>query len=281
MENKQAMDYKIIFLDLDGTLLNSEKEVSLQVLNALETIGNNGIHIVLCSGRSDTAMVKTARTLNLDKNGSYMISYNGGKVTNLKDDSIVFSKLMDMSIAKETFALTRKLGLEPLIYGPDCIYSENPDDFYVKHEGIITSLPIRKYDGNFDNIDFPVYKCLVVGAPEKIEAAIDIYKNQFENRANVCKSCPVFLEVMPYGISKATGVEVVLKELDIPKSMSCACGDEYNDIEMLQTVGIGFAMGNAPDLVKSVADEVVPTNDEHGVAYAIAKCFSNYYTLNL
>ncbi len=274
------MNYKIIFLDLDGTLLNSQKTISPQVLNALNVIRENGAHVVLSSGRADTGMRDVMEMLNMDKQGGYIISYNGGKVIDLNNDKVIFSKTMDKELIKEVFALARESGLEPLIYGKDIIYSENPDDFYVKHEGVITSLPIEKFDGDIDAVTFPIHKCLAVGEAEKVSNALTTFNKHFGDRASVCKSCPIFLEVMPKGINKGMGVAAVLKELNIPKSMACACGDEFNDIEMLQTVGMSFAMDNAAKEVKGIATHVVPSNDEHGVAYAVATCFEECYSID-
>ncbi len=271
------MNYKAIFLDLDGTFLQSDKTISAESLRAAKVLQKNGVHVVLASGRTDGGMKQAINALEMDKNGGYLVSYNGCKVLNLYTGETIFSQTLDISLFKEIYKLALACGLEPLIYGDNVIYSHNPEGYYAKHESLVLSLPVDKLDIEVEEITFPVHKCLAVGTPEKVSETIDMFKEKFGDKAHICKSCPEFLEFMPKGINKGVGVKHVLKALGIDPAFACACGDEMNDVEMLKAVGTSFAMGNANEEVKAITTHVVPGNDEDGVAHAIKKCFPRFF----
>ncbi len=274
------MNLKAIFLDLDGTLLRSDKTISQKDLCAIKALQKSGVHVVLASGRADGGMKYAINALEMDKNGGYIVSYNGSKVLNLYTGEVLFSQTLELELIQEVFNLTKACKLEPLIYGDNIILSYDPKGYYAKNEGVILSLPVSELSENLNDIGFPIHKCLAVGTPENVSAAMERFKLSFGGRTHICKSCPEFLEVMPQGINKGVGVAHVLKALNITAKEACACGDELNDIEMLSLVGTSIAMGNATNEVKQLATYTVPSNNENGVAHAIAKLFPQVYKLD-
>jgi hydroxymethylpyrimidine pyrophosphatase-like HAD family hydrolase len=120
-------------------------------------------------------------------------------------------------------------------------------------------------------IDGPVTKVLAVGAPGLPHAVLAAARSAFEGRLEVTVSHPEYLEFMPHGVTKATGIAFLADRLDIPMSAVMAVGDQSNDLEMLRDVGLGVAMGDAPAEVRAAADEVTGTVHEDGAAGAIER----------
>ncbi len=267
------MKYKALFLDIDGTLLNSEGVLLQNVLDQIERIRKMGVHVVPASGRADAGMVKIAQALNMHNNGGYLLSYNGGKVIDVLTREVVFEKIMSKKLATDAFAFAQELGLAPLTYNETHILALEGNDEFIEKEVKITSMPVTTFDGDFDKLTTPIYKCLAVGSPDKINNAQEAFKNKFGDEVSVYTSCPVFLEIMPHGITKAEGAAQLLKHLNIKQSECVACGDGYNDVDIITYAGKGFAMGNAPQDIKDLADAVLPTNDEGGVGAAIEMCW--------
>ncbi len=270
MEN---MKYKIIFFDLDGTLLNSESKVSQKNINAIKKLIQSGYHAVPASGRADIAMTEIAKELGLYESGGYILSYNGGKIVKLPEEEVVFTKTIDNKTAQKAYDRAISLGLAPLIVDKVGIIASNVNSKTVQHEQKITGLPLKEFDGNFDNLDIPINKILATGEEEKVLAAEKIMREELGEEISAFRSQPIFLELMPKNINKSVGMLELLKVLDIKPEEAIACGDGENDIEMLQMAGLGLAMENAEQAIKDIANGVIPSNEEDGVAYAIEKYF--------
>lgn len=269
------MKYKILFLDIDGTLLSSKGEISTGTLRALLHIQQQGIPVVLASGRPYGGMLKLAKTLKLAQYGGYILCYNGAKVVDVRADKILREILMPQAQAAEVFALAEKLGLHVLTYNGSTIISQHPKHPYIMRESEITGLPIAKFDGDVSKLDFPIHKCLVVGDTEELIAAARVFTDTLGEGISAARSSPIFLEVTPTGVDKAAGVCALLDILHIPTAQAVACGDGFNDVPMLQCAGLGIAMGNAPQGVKDSADLIVAGNDENGLVEAIHHCWGD------
>ncbi len=269
------MQYKILFLDIDGTLLNSKGEITPATRSAIAKLQANDIPVVLASGRPFGGMLQLASELNLAQNGGYVVSFNGGKIVNMKTGTILCESFMPLAQVAQVFALTQQLGLAVLTYNETGILAQHPENPYVLHEKTITGLPFVPFDGNAASLTSPVHKCLVVGETQQLIAAEAVFKQQLGEVVAVSRSSPIFLEVMPLGVDKASGISAMLEKLGIPAEAAVACGDGFNDVPMLRLAGVGAVLANAPDGVKAEADLLVGSNDEDGVAQAIAHCWGD------
>ena len=269
------MQYKILFLDIDGTLLNSKGEITPATRSAIAKIQQQGVAVVLASGRPFGGMLALAGELNLAAYGGYVVSFNGGKIVNMKTGAVLCETLMPQAQVAQVFALTKQLGLEVLTYNETGILAQHPENPYVLHEKTITGLPFVPFDGDAKALTSPVHKCLVVGETQQLIAAEAVFKQTLGDTTAVSRSSPIFLEVTPAGVDKAAGISAMLQKLDIPVSAAVACGDGFNDVPMLRLAGLGVALANAPQGVKDEADLLVGSNDEDGVAQAIAHCWKD------
>lgn len=265
------MDYRIIALDLDGTLTNSRKEISPLTLHALLEIQEKGYKVVIASGRPTPGCRHIAEKLRLGKYASYILSYNGGQITDCSTGRIVFEEMLprDVISGLYDFALANDVGLTT--YTSDFMVTGTRTDKYMESESKINSLPIKTVPNFVEYIDFDVNKCLVTADPDHL-AKIEIQlKEIYGTSLNIYRSEPYFLEVMPKDIDKAHGLKMLLADLGLTADQLIACGDGYNDLTMIQFAGLGVAMQNAQPVVKAAADYVTSSNDNNGILHVIEK----------
>lgn len=263
------MKYKLLVLDLDGTLTNSKKEITPHTKEQLFHYMEAGGTVVLASGRPTFGIMPLAKELELDKRGGYILSFNGGNIIECKTGDIIYQKTLDAGIPEKLGKLTHQYGVCILSYENEDIISENPEDIYVQKEAFINKMPIKKLEDFSSYVRFPVTKCLMVGDGDRMQEVESLLKEEMGNGVNIFRSEPFFLEIMPEGIDKALSLKRLLTLLDMTKEEMAACGDGYNDISMIEFAGLGIAMENAQKEVKEIADCIAPSNDEDGIAWVI------------
>lgn len=268
------MKYKLLVLDLDGTLTNSKKEISLRNRETLLQAQKQGIKLVLASGRPTYGIAPLADELEMDKFGGYILSYNGGEIIDWKSKGMLFAKLLPDQVVPQLYECAAKHQVAILTYDKECIVTETPDDPYVKKEAFLNKMQIRPSQHFLDDITLPLPKCLIVGEPERlipIESELSVL---LQGQISVYRSEPFFLELVPQGIDKAQSLAVLLDTLGVSREEMMAIGDGYNDLSMIQFAGMGIAMGNAQKPVKKAARWITLSNDEDGVAVAVERfCF--------
>ena len=216
-------------------------------------------------------MIPVAKELELEKYGGYMLSYNGGRVTNCKTGEIIFQKTLPMEIVPELFAEAERLGIGIMTYQSWGIVAGSKHDEYMVLEAGINGLEINHFDDPIAKIEEPVNKCL---GTAKVEIAPDIektFREKFGDRITVGRSEPFFIELLPNGVDKAESLGKLCESLSMTKEDLIAVGDGFNDRSMIDYAGIGVAMANAQEPVKEVADYITLSNDEDGVAHVIRK----------
>lgn len=266
--------YKILALDIDGTLTNSKKEVTDKVKKAIGGLYEKNVPVLLVSGRPTEGIFPIAKEIDLMENSGYILAFNGGKIINAKTKEVIYSKAIDDSLVGEIcdFATVNKLTI--LTYRDGKIITTNPDDQYSNTEARINKMETVKVLDMKREAPSNPDKFLIVGDPAILENKVVEMAKQFEGRLNIFRSEPYFIEIVPLGIDKAKSLEVLLQSLSLTKEELVACGDGRNDITMIDYAGMGVAMENACDEVKSVSNFVTLSNDEDGVAVAIEKFFS-------
>ncbi len=265
--------YKILALDIDGTLLNSKKEVTPAVAESIEGLQNKGIPVLIASGRPAQGIRHVASELNMQEKGGYILSFNGGKIIDCKTQEVIYSQTIDEQYYKEVCEYAAGMDCSLLTYDGDYIITEKPENKYVDVESNVVKMPVKKVDNILDELTFAVDKFLLVGEPEYMMSQVETMAEHFKGRLNVFQSEPFFIEVVPLGIDKASSLEVLLTKLGMTKDELVACGDGRNDVTMVAYAGMGVAMENACDEVKAVADYITTSCDEDGVAKVIEKYF--------
>ena len=268
------MSYKMIVLDLDGTLMSSKNEILPETKQALFKAQENGVMIVLASGRPTYGMIKAAKELRLDEYPGYILSYNGGRIISVQTDELIYDKSLTPEICHELYDLAREMNVNIMAYEDEAIITED-DDQYIRKEGAINNMPLNRVKGFKEAITFNSVKCLCTGEPEYLEEVEMKFKERLGERLSVMRSMPFFLEIMPQNINKAYSLQKLLDHVGLDKSQLIACGDGYNDLPMIEFAGLGVAMGNAVDEVKAAANYVTASNNDNGIAQVIEKFIFN------
>ena len=258
-------NYRLLVLDLDGTLTNSKKEISPRNLRTLLRLQQSGVRLVLASGRPTYGIAPLAEQLQMKEHNGYILSYNGGEIIDWNTGELLYKNLLPDDVL-------------PILYqtatdSEESILTEHPDDEYVQKEAFLNKMQVRRIDNFLRETPRPLPKCLIVGNPEqliKTEAELSL---RLQRQISVYRSEPYFLELVPLGIDKARSLAVLLEKLGMTREEMAAMGDGYNDLSMIKFAGLGIAMENAQEPVKAAADCIAPSNDEDGVAIAIEQHF--------
>lgn len=263
------MIYEMLVLDLDGTLTNSEKKITPPTREALLEIQAAGKKVVLASGRPTPGVAPLAEILNLKDYGSYILSFNGARITNCRTGEIIYNKTLPNDVIPVVFDIVKQYDVDITTYNDKEILSGIKPNQYTELESRINGLPIVSIENFGKAIDFPVNKMLITGEPEILVELEGILKNKFHSYLNIYRSEPFFLEVMPQNIDKAHSLQKLLNSIGLTADQMICCGDGYNDLSMIECAGLGVAMANAQPIIKEKADYITKSNDEDGVLYVI------------
>ena len=260
---------KLIALDLDGTLLTSDKKISQRNLKALAAARAKGVKVVLTTGRPLKAMeflLDELGTAGLED--EYTITFNGGLVqrnTGEIIDKTVFSHADVVRIFEETQKLA--LPLDAISEGVVYQLQSEQKSLYAQANPY---LQFEHVSLNDLSEELTYNKCVTAFDPSSIDKPLPQISPDLFERYEIFKSRDMLLEWSPKNVHKATGLAKLSQHLGLDSSQIMACGDEANDRSMIEWAGLGVAMGNATEEIKAVAKVVAPlTNDEDAVAWAI------------
>lgn len=265
------MGFRVLVLDLDGTLTNSKKEVTSRTVEALLRVQKRGVKIVLASGRPTYGVAPMADKLCLGEYGGYILSYNGGEIINWQTKEIIYENILDPVLIPYLYWCAKKNDFAIVTYHKEFVITELPNDKYVLKEALLNVMKIKPVEHFLSAITFPITKCMIVGEPNRLIVLEKEMFDQLKGRMGVYRSEPYFLELVPKGINKAASLEVLLREIGSSADEMIACGDGFNDISMIKLAGMGVAMANAQPEVRESADFITASNDEDGIAQVVEK----------
>lgn len=266
------MKYKLLVLDVDGTLLDNEKKISKRTLSALLKVQQMGVRIVLASGRPTYGLMPLAKMLELGNYGGFIVSYNGCQIINAQNGEILFERRINPEMLPYLEKKAHKNNFAIFTYHDDTLITDHPENEYIQGEARLNNLSIIKEEEFATSIDFAPCKCMLVSdREEELIALENHWKKRMDGTFDTFRSEPYFLEVVPCGIDKANTLGALLENLNIKREEVIAIGDGVCDVTMLQLAGLGVAMGHSQDSVKICADYVTASNQENGVALAVEK----------
>ncbi len=267
------MDKKMLVLDIDGTLTNSKKEITEATKTAITRVLKDGHAVVIASGRPTPGTKKVCEELNLKDYNGYVLSYNGAKITSLKDNGVVSQKILDKKYIGEIyeFVLANDMGM--MTYEDNDAITGTRIDEYMELEARINSIGLRVVEDFVNYVNFPVNKCLLTKEAEKAEKLCEILGEKYKDELSIYRSEPFFVEIMPKGVDKAASLEILRQTLGIERENIVACGDGFNDLSMIKYAGVGVCMANGAEICKEAADYIAPSNDDDGICDVISKYF--------
>lgn len=265
--------YKLLVLDLDGTLTNKKKEITPHTLQVLKKAQQEGLKIVLASGRPTYGIVPLAEQLELKHFGGYIMAFNGGLILDCATGETIYQNFLDPSVYPYLYEKGNTKDFKILSYKDEYIVSEDIANEYVAYEARLNKMPLMQVENFLDVITFPEPKCLIVGDPEILKDLELEMREKLQHCMSVYRSEPFFLELLPLGIDKAKCLEKLLERMQMDRKNVMACGDGFNDLSMIEFAGLGVAMANAQQVVKNAADYITLSNEEDGVAAVMEKFY--------
>lgn len=260
--------YKMLCLDIDGTLLNSNNKISSKTRQAINILSNEkDVRVVLVSARMPKGIDFLQKELDIKEP---IICYSGSLLLD-KNYKTISQKYIKFDIGSKIINEAKKNNIHISLYNDNEWIIEKMDK-WAQIEADITGIAPKL--ASFNSIgECGINKILLIEEPDKIKAINKKLNESFGDCLNIYQSKPTYLEIMSKSVSKTSAIKQLINIYGIDVSEVVAVGDNYNDMDMLKFAGVGIAMGNAPDEVKKVSDGVTLSNDEDGVRKVIEEYF--------
>ena len=266
---------KMIFLDLDGTLMDDRKNIPDYNMSAIKEALSQGHKVILCTGRPLCSAKQLFARLNMEQEGCYAITFNGALIYDIFHEKILFKQTIPLEYVRYIFEKADQYGMYMQTYSDDTVICQKD-----MKEG-------RDYSERVKierKIVTDVFEVLGEEEPYKTLAIADGYnRKELENfrklfsdwapgKVDIFFSCNEYLEFVPLNVSKGSAVRFLADFLNIPIENTIAVGDAENDIPMLEAAGLGVAMKNASEEIKKHADYITELdNNQGGVGEVIRK----------
>jgi len=264
----------MIAVDMDGTLLNSKKEISDKNREALIYAKEKGVKIVIATGRLYTSAKWYAKLIGVNVS---LISCNGAQIREEEFGDVIYFNFLDKEKCYKVLDICQKYDVYYQYFSETTVYTDKRSYSsvrYVKWNEMIPveeRVPIKVVEDNYkniENLDEGILKFLIIS---NNYALLNKIRDELaeDNIFELTKSLIDNVEVVNKGVSKGRALEILSGYYNIPKDEIIAIGDNENDLSMIKFAGLGIAMGNSTELIKLNADYITKSNDEDGVASAI------------
>ncbi len=266
-------NYKLIALDIDGTLARNDRSLSQRTIDTLMEAQRRGLRVVIASGRPTWGISHVAEALQIERFGGFVLAFNGGEIWNWQRRERIYAQTLPDEVIPLLYRSAQSAGFDIMTYCGAYIMTETPESQYIQLSSARNRMQVKKVDDFLKEVEYPLSKCMIVGEAERLQGFEQTLKAELQGRANAYRSEPFYLEIVPTGIDKARCLDFLLKHLGLTRMELMACGDGYNDISMIELAGLGVAMDNAQACVKQAADYVTLSNEADGVADVVCKFF--------
>ena len=263
--------YKLVAIDMDGTLLKEDKTISERTKKAIQSAREKGVTVVLATGRPIEGVSRYLEELNMYTEHDYVLSYNGALIQKTKSKEAVAKVALKGEDLHYLRKLSNELGVNIHAFSEKRGLITPKNSKYTEVEAEINNIEIHEM--NIDNIpdDEVMIKIMMIDEPEILGEAMEKLPKEVYEKYTVVRSAPFFLEFLNKSVNKGVGVELLAKHLGVKQEEVITFGDAGNDLHMIEYAGLGVAMGNAFDEVKEAANYITDTNENDGVAKAIEK----------
>ena len=259
--------YKLIAIDLDGTLLTDDLTVSPGTIKAIQQAVEMGTVVTIATGRMFSSAKQVAEQLGINVP---LITYQGALIMDTDENEVIFERLISSDIAKKIVEISTEQNLHLQVYQDDILYGAVENDKLIDYAAGV-KVPYTVEPDLFKLVETGFTKALIIEKPETIDVLQEELKSLFGNRAHIAKSKPHFLEITHPEANKGLALLHLAETLGIKQSEIIGIGDNHNDRELIETAGLGVAMENAVQEMKDIADYVSLSNNEEGVKHVIEK----------
>lgn len=262
--------YQLIAIDMDGTLLNEEKEISAENKKAIMAARAAGKHVVIATGRPLVGIKRYLEALEMTEEEDYVIAFNGALVQTAKSGRIVSKKTLSWQDYQDLYEVSKSLNVHIQALSEHHVMTPiaNP---YTDVEATINLIETEIIPVEQVSQDLTIVKVMFVDEGEKLDLAIKDLPEWVKEKYTIVRSSEIFLEFLDKSVNKGAGVAALAAEIGLSAAQVICVGDAGNDLDMIQYAGLGVAMENAFDEVKEAADFITKSNVEDGVAHVIQK----------
>ena len=278
---EDIMNLKVIILDIDGTLFNSQKTISERTKKALLDAQSRGVKLILASGRPITSMEPVMHELEMDKHHGLLVAFNGASVMDCETREIVYNKAMSKEESKSVLNHLKNFDLIPMIAHEGVMYVNDVFKGMLSYKGQqINIIEYESRGGKYtlcekkdlaEFVDFPLNKILIAGDPEYLKENHKKVSEPFEGKLSSMFTAAFYYEFTAQNVDKANALHEVLVPMGIQPEDTISFGDGQNDLSIIKFAGLGVAMGNAVEELKNAANEVTLSNDEDGIAVVVER----------
>ena len=272
MHPEQLKHTKILFTDLDGTLLDSQKTISDYTMDVLRKWCENGHKLVLCSGRAIDSVEHVKQSLHLDFPGMYLIGYNGGQIYDCDKQETLYKVTLTLEQTAYVIKAAIQSGIHIQTYSDTHIIAPRQNEELTFYKRAIQS-PVIFCNNVMDALKEAPCKCLAIELRdlEKLENfRLSLLPWAEKEGISLIYSTPNYLEIFPSASGKGAAVNVLCSLLGIHPYFSVAAGDAQNDLSMIEAAGMGIAMSNGTDDIKMASTTITAYDNDHdGLAHAL------------
>lgn len=270
LSQKQKSSFKMVAVDLDGTLLNSEHQLSSRAIASIQKIANAGLIILLATGRMTSALKKHWEKLGIP---GLVVSHNGALVKDVKSGEIFHHETVNANVVAKILEVSEATVVH--FNFDDRIYLRVANSYSDRYSQEL-QVPLT-YTDSFKQLEANPTTVLLIDTFDVLQQILVAVRHQFPGQFDYVLA-PWYgdvwrLQFLAANTSKGKGVLQVAKRLGIKPAEIISFGDNYNDMEMIQSTGLGIAMANAVPELKQAADFVTLSNQEDGVAYVLEALF--------
>ncbi len=265
------LDYKLIVSDFDGTLCGLQKEISEGNRIAIRRYTDAGGVFAICTGRMISSILPHAKSLGLC---GPVVAYQGAIVEDVQTQKILYDSRISWEDAYSICVYLQINDNHIHVYDGEDFYVNKEDSFLVWYEKVcrVQGVPVRGKISDFvREHQINPHKIIVICKPDARDRVLHGLQEHFGDRFYITTSNEYLVEIVAMGSDKGSALKFLANHYKIPLSQTIAIGDNYNDLPMIQTAGLGVAVGDAEDDLKREADFVTRSCAEDGVAYTIYK----------
>ena len=266
---------KMIFLDLDGTLMDDSKNIPEYNMSAIREALKQGHKVIICTGRPLCSAKKLFPVLGMEQEGCYAITFNGGLIYDIFHEKTLFKQTLPLEYVRYIFQKAEEHGIYMQTYSSDAILCQidmKEGQDYSQRLKIEREIVPDVFEVLGDEEPCKTLAIADGYDHKRLEAFREVFADWCDKKVDIFFSCNEYLEFVPVNISKGAAVRFLAEHLNIPIENTIAVGDAENDIPMIEAAGLGVAMKNASNDIKQYADYITKLdNNQGGVGEVIRK----------
>ncbi|SDH13943.1 hypothetical protein SAMN04487975_10356 [Planococcus glaciei] len=259
--------YKLVAIDLDGTLLTDDLMISPNTVTAIQRAAEAGTIVTIATGRMFSSAKLIALQLNLNVP---LITYQGALIKDVNEKQVVYERTVPPHIAQKLIEISRDKNLHLQLYQDDILYSAVENDKLIAYAEAV-KVPYRIEPDLIKLAEKGVTKLLFIEEPHVLDQLQGELQSLIGDSAHIAKSKKHYLEITHPEANKGNALLFLANMLGIERTEIIGIGDNYNDIELIAAAGLGVAMGNAVKEIKDLADYTTFSNNEEGVLHVLEK----------